>query len=141
MSENGQIALRIKIDKSNRSTSSLAAFIRHLFDNEIVQKIPQFKKMMEKLNPDSLVDDLLKFSLPAITWNHGKLLAVNGKTVMTGGQNFWNAYSCTGDGQGHHNLVDHQAIVVGDAAVSAHRWADYFWRYANHNSVSRVLCH
>ena len=58
-----------------------------------------------------------------ISWNHGKVLAVNGKTMMTGGGNYWDEYTGI-----QHDIIDQQAKVTGEAAISAHRWADYFWR-------------
>jgi hypothetical protein len=62
---------------------------------------------------------------PAITWNHGKILAVNGSTMMTGGINYFSDYT----NASKHNICDHSVKIRGDAAVSAHRWADYFWQY------------
>jgi hypothetical protein len=58
-----------------------------------------------------------------ISWNHGKVLAVNGKTMMTGGGNYWDVYKGI-----EHDIIDQQVKVTGEAAISAHRWADYFWR-------------
>ena len=34
-------------------------------------------------------------------WNHGKILAVNGKTMMTGGGNYWSDYTGT-----QHDIID-----------------------------------
>ena len=54
---------------------------------------------------------------------------------MTGGGNYWREYMTDQRANGKpddridHNIIDHQAKVVGDAAVSAHKWADYFWTY------------
>ena len=87
--------------------------------------------MLSLVKPVKVVNDLIEKPIRAITWNHAKLLAVNGKVVMTGGGNYWTAYSSKDEPDGKildHDIIDHQAIVVGDAAVSAHKWADYFWR-------------
>jgi hypothetical protein len=65
--------------------------------------------------------------LPAISWNHSKIVAVNGKTAMTGGGNCWIYYTATD--KRSNSIVDHQAKIKGGAAVSAHMYADYFWKY------------
>jgi len=95
------------------------------------KKIPELSDVLSLVKPVELVNEMMDHPIRAITWNHAKLLAVNGKVVMTGGGNYWNAYSAKEVSNGNridHDIVDHQAIVVGDAAVSAHQWADYFWR-------------
>ena len=92
---------------------------------------PSLAATVKSINPDKIINYLVKDGLRSISWNHGKVMAVNGKVVMTGGCNYWNAYAVEDlDGQKKldHNIVDHQAKVAGDAAVSAHKWADYFWK-------------
>ncbi len=64
--------------------------------------------------------------LPAISWNHGKLLVVNGRVIMTGGGNYWNQYRAS-----DHDILDHQVKIIGDAAITAHEYTDYFFRYLN----------
>ena len=59
-----------------------------------------------------------------MSWNHGKVLAVDGMTMMTGGMNYWPEYSAA-----QREIIDMQATVMGDAAISAHKYANYFWRY------------
>jgi hypothetical protein len=83
------------------------------------------KEDLNQLVDDVMAKDSLK-AVPAITWNHGKVLAVNGKSLMTGGMNFFGEYTS----QSYHDICDHSVKITGDAAVSAHKWADYFWRYA-----------
>ena len=78
---------------------------------------------LDKLKLDQLINDHLTKDLPNISWNHAKILAVNGKTMMTGGGNYWREYL-----GGEHNIIDHQVKVHGDAAISAHKYCDYFWR-------------
>jgi hypothetical protein len=63
-----------------------------------------------------------------VTWNHGKILAVNGEFLMTGGGNYWDAYRASdlkspgyiGQKSIYHNIIGCQAIVMGEAAISAH---------------------
>jgi hypothetical protein len=39
-----------------------------------------------------IITDLVKTMLPAISWNHAKMLAVHGQTLLTGGGNYWIEY-------------------------------------------------
>ena len=77
---------------------------------------------LNKLDGKTLTDYLTNASLPAISWNHAKIVAINGKTMMTGGGNYWREYIGSA-----HDIIDHQVKVRGDAAISAHKYADYFW--------------
>ena len=92
----------------------------------MTSKVPGLDKAIKPQDVKKLANYLVVTGLRTVSWNHGKLLAVNGKVAMTGGGNFWNEYSTSHTGT-PHDIIDHQAKVVGDAAVSAHKWADYFW--------------
>ena len=83
-------------------------------------------KAIEGLNVKAVTAYLIKAGLPSISWNHAKLVAVNGSTSMTGGGNFWPEYR-----NDSHEIIDMQAKVLGDAAVSAHKYCNYFWDYLN----------
>lgn len=74
----------------------------------------------------SAIKDYLSAGVSSISWNHAKLVAVNGTTAMTGGGNFWGQYA-----NNNHDIIDMQAKVLGDAAVSAHAYCNYFWEYLN----------
>jgi len=84
------------------------------------------EKTFALFNAKNIVDGLLHKGIPAISWNHAKLVAVNGSTMMTGGGNFWGEYKYN-----EHDIVDMQAKIMGDAAVSVHKYCDYFWEYLN----------
>jgi phosphatidylserine/phosphatidylglycerophosphate/cardiolipin synthase-like enzyme len=75
---------------------------------------------------NSMFDTLFNNVTFSASWNHGKILAVGGKTMMTGGINYWSDYISY-----NRKIIDMQAKVIGDAAVSAHGYADYFWKYLN----------
>ena len=40
-----------------------------------------------------MVDSLLSEELRSVSWNYGKILAVNGTHMMTGGANYWGDYA------------------------------------------------
>lgn len=133
--------------KDKSVTMSIANILRRSRDSKVIKLIRDLIQSVKVLSKDlaaqlqnidaeKIVDYLVTDGLRTITWNHGKVLAVNGKVVMTGGGNYWDAYARTdppnaaenAHGRIDHDIVDHQAKVAGDAAVSAHRWADYFWK-------------
>ncbi|KAK3368471.1 hypothetical protein B0H63DRAFT_528836 [Podospora didyma] len=62
---------------------------------------------------------LLKVKNPDLS---AAIVAVNSTTLMTGGGNFWSQYQANA-----HGIVDMQAKVKGDAAISAHPYCDYLW--------------
>ena len=88
------------------------------------------------LNIDELVNKVIVNQARSITWNHGKVLAVNGATLMTGGINYWDLYA----NNGPHDICDTAVKVQGDAAISAHRWADYFWKYETTGRCAESSC-
>jgi hypothetical protein len=59
------------------------------------------------------------------SWNHSKILAVDGACSMVGGMNYWDDYLATGS---NSSLYDVSIKVVGGAAASSQAWADYLWR-------------
>ncbi len=63
-------------------------------------------------------------SVPPLCWNHAKIFAVNGTHLVTGGANYWDDYTT-----GQTETFDMAMSITGDAAVDAHRFADYLWRY------------
>lgn len=69
-----------------------------------------------------VIHDLLSSALPAYSWNHAKLFAVNGRALVTGGANFWNEYAA-----GSTNPHDLAMYVQGDACHTAHRFLDHVW--------------
>lgn len=61
-------------------------------------------------------------SVPSITWNHAKILAVDGRRAMVGGHNMW-----AGPYLGANPVLDVSLKLSGLAAVDAHRFADNLW--------------
>jgi len=116
---------------TRESQDDALKFLRGLKES-VSKALPEFASTLDQFNPEMIGKLLVDHGLRKMTWNHGKVLAVNGKVVMTGGGNYWNAYAAQQELKDQvpidHTIVDHQARVVGDAAVSAHQWADYFWR-------------
>ena len=89
--------------------------------------LPDIKKQhdtaINTLKKEDVIKTLATYVLPSISWNHAKILAVDGKALMTGGANYWTEYA-----DNEHAISDIQCKVRGDAALSAHAYCDYFWR-------------
>ncbi|MFJ8041650.1 phospholipase [Kitasatospora sp. NPDC096147] len=64
-------------------------------------------------------------SRTAFSWNHSKLLVVDGRTVIAGGVNGWkNDYLDT-----THPVTDVDLALTGPAATSAARYLDTLWEW------------
>lgn len=110
----------------DENIKDVKAFLEKIIKTSLETTAGQLlNKFYKKLDVNDLVNKVIVNQAPSITWNHGKVLAVNGTTLMTGGINYWDLYA----NNGPHDICDHAIKVQGDAAVSAHRWADYFWKY------------
>ena len=57
--------------------------------------------------------------LPTISWNHAKIVAVNGARMTTGGNNLWDDY-----GNQKTNIFDSAVKTQGDATIQAHQYLD-----------------
>jgi hypothetical protein len=62
--------------------------------------------------------------ISSVSWNHAKIFALNGTYMVTGGANYWPAYTT-----GQTWLFDLGMSITGDATIDAHRFANYLWRY------------
>ncbi|KAI6356182.1 hypothetical protein MCOR25_007949 [Pyricularia grisea] len=77
---------------------------------------------------NTIITDSVGGPIPPVTWNHAKIVAVNGRALLTGGGNYFDLYA-----SGQDSLIDNDITVLGDAAVTAHNYADYLWGYLNSN--------
>ena len=117
--------LILVISVNDENVKDVKLFLNKIIKNSLdTMAGTALKWFFQELNVDDLVNQIIVNKAPSITWNHGKVLAVNGTTLMTGGINYWDLYA----NNGPHDICDHSVKVQGDAAVSAHRWADYFWK-------------
>jgi hypothetical protein len=117
------------VTSASGSIDSLVQIVRDMVDKIFLglDIVPDIKKQhdatVNMLKKENVIKNLATFVLPSISWNHAKILAVDGKTLMTGGANYWTDYA-----DNEHAISDLQCKVKGDAAISAHSYCDYFWR-------------
>ncbi|KAJ9654562.1 hypothetical protein H2201_008983 [Coniosporium apollinis] len=129
-----------------RSTDDPAIkFVKSM--KETIEKAnPEVAKMLQAFEFDKHVAELVKTGARQISWNHGKIFAVNGRCIYTGGTNFWTEYSTSQFAKDKdktpidHNIVDHGIKIVGDAAVAGHKWSDYFWQYLDNPAQTDDNC-
>lgn len=62
-------------------------------------------------------------TLAEISWNHSKIVAVDGKVFITGGENLW-----TKDYMGATPVHDMNVLIYGSAAYYGHQWANELWK-------------
>jgi phosphatidylserine/phosphatidylglycerophosphate/cardiolipin synthase-like enzyme len=60
----------------------------------------------------------------ATSWNHSKMVAIDGKTALVGGHNMWSQQYLSLD-----PVNDTSMVVHGTAAADAHRFANQLWNY------------
>jgi phosphatidylserine/phosphatidylglycerophosphate/cardiolipin synthase-like enzyme len=63
-------------------------------------------------------------SCESFSWNHAKIVAVDGKTAVVGGHNMYTQDYLLGA-----PIHDLSMVVHGSAATDAHRYADRLWEY------------
>jgi len=63
---------------------------------------------------------------PFQSWNHAKIVAVDGRSVITGGHNLWSGNYL----QTHDPVHDLSVHLRGPVAADAHRFVDVEWAYA-----------
>ncbi len=59
------------------------------------------------------------------SWNHSKIVAVDGRLLLTGGHNLFKAYL-----DFHNPVHDISLEFPGDIALIAHLFCDYLWNFA-----------
>lgn len=85
-------------------------------------------RLKSDIGPDA---DNIKISVAGVetswlySWNHSKIIAVDGRSSIVGGHNMWEAAY----GQVANPISDLTMRVVGPAAVSAHDFADLLWGF------------
>jgi len=60
-----------------------------------------------------------------VSWNHGKIIAVDGNQLFTGGTNYYSQHYLWED-----PVFDVDLQVQGSAAVTAHKWANHLHKMA-----------
>ena len=60
------------------------------------------------------------------SWNHSKIIAVDGRSSIVGGHNMWEAAY----GEVDNPISDLTMRLEGEAAVSAHQFADLLWAFS-----------
>jgi len=60
---------------------------------------------------------------PHLTWNHAKIVAIDGKEMLIGGQNFWQS-----DYLRDNPVHDVSLRLKGSATALGHRFADVVWQ-------------
>lgn len=105
--------------------------VRMLYGGEDSTK-PTLSKPVTYLNIwiDALKEKKADFALPLAcawlshlgSWNHAKIIAVDGTDAIVGGQNFWERVYLQPD-----PVFDASIYVTGPAAAAATRFADTLW--------------
>jgi len=106
------------------SLTGLLEALRSLVDRALpAASRPEAESLLAALPDGTMLAQLL----PPTSWNHAKIFALNGSQLVIGGANYWAEYS-----QSQVFLFDLSMRIGGQAAVGAHEFANYLWRYLSH---------
>jgi F-box associated region/PLD-like domain len=67
----------------------------------------------------------------ATSWNHSKIVAIDGTELFSGGHNLWHQYFIA-----NNPLFDVSLKLAGDPALSAHRFADKLWEHQRNSFLT-----
>jgi hypothetical protein len=126
-------ALREICDNQNMETSLMSGHnritVRMMFGNVVGMPV-NCNKLIQELTKDLPADAHRKLKLwvgswrKDVSWNHAKLIAVDGKYLWTGGHNFWDAHYLRSK-----PVNDLSLEMEGGVAKDAHRFANSQWGY------------
>jgi phosphatidylserine/phosphatidylglycerophosphate/cardiolipin synthase-like enzyme len=127
--EQFQKALK-NLAESNKAASASGAdpiVIRFMFGNIIGVPI-NCERVLKKLTKGLPEDANLRIWVGAwryaATWNHAKLIAVDGKHLQTGGHNVWSDIYLK-----DKPVHDVSIQLVGNVAIDGHNFADVQWKF------------
>jgi len=111
------------------SVMSKKRIIRIMFGNIVGQPV-NCTRVINEMTEDLPADAGEKISLwvgswrKGVSWNHAKIIAVDGKHLWTGGHNFWDRHYL------RTNPVNDLSILMdGNVARDGHRFANAQWGY------------
>jgi len=116
-------------DICTREVSLGRVTIRMMFGNVVGMPV-NCNKLIEELTKDLPRDASSKLKLwvgswrKGVSWNHAKIIAVDGKHLWTGGHNFWDAHYLK-----KNPTNDLSLEMQGGVARDAHRFANAQWGY------------
>lgn len=61
-----------------------------------------------------------------VSWNHSKIIAVDGKRLIAGGHNMWDKHYCS-----YNPCRDFTAEYEGPVAIDGHVFPNFIWQYVN----------
>ena len=92
---------------------------------EVADEVHEFLAGIDRDTLDGwIVRHLNSLGIFTGNWNHAKMFAANGRSLVQGGANYWGEYAT-----GFPWLFDTSIVMTGDAVGDAHRFADYMWHY------------
>ncbi len=104
------------------------------YDNDVFVLIGEIEEKLQSWIMKFIKEVALKNSG---SWNHSKIFAMNGYSLVTGGINYWNLYESreittpvnTPPPSSPPTVTDLDIHIDGGAAVDAHNFLNYFWFY------------
>lgn len=110
--------------------------IRMMFGNIPAMPV-NCNKVMKKLTEDLPEDVNINLWVGAwrkgVSWNHAKIIAVDGKTLWTGGHNLWDAHYLK-----NNPVHDLSLEMEGKVTICGHRFANEQWEFIEKSQSTLV---
>lgn len=122
-----QDAFRVVAENANQRGKHVT--IRCLFGNIVGQPVDTRalrKKFLERVPKKSNIRMWVGAWRKGVSWNHSKIIAVDGQYLFTGGHNLWDPHYLQNDPT--HDL---SMELQGDVAIDGHMFANRMWHYIN----------
>jgi hypothetical protein len=91
-------------------------------------QLKSFTRDVPSSSPIRVAVGAFRSSDTSFSWNHSKMIAIDGKTALVGGHNMWTQQYLNLD-----PVNDVSMLVHGSAAADAHRFANELWNYTCNN--------
>lgn len=119
----------------NAERTSKPIIIRMMFGNVVGRPI-NCDRLRNKLTEDLPLNNNIQLWVGAwrygASWNHAKIIAVDGKYLICGGHNMWTKIYLRND-----PVHDLSIEMEGPATVDAHLFANTQWRFIEKKQVSK----
>ncbi|KAG7370651.1 C2 domain containing protein [Nitzschia inconspicua] len=111
----------------NAESKDEPVIIRMMFGNIVGMPVncnAVSRELVKKLSPDANIRLWVGAWRRGVSWNHAKIIAVDGKHLHVGGHNQWDGHYLTFD-----PVHDLSLEMEGDVAYDGHLFANYQWEY------------
>eukprot|EP00929_Paragymnodinium_shiwhaense_P032686 TRINITY_DN18088_c0_g1_i5.p1 TRINITY_DN18088_c0_g1~~TRINITY_DN18088_c0_g1_i5.p1 ORF type:complete len:734 (+),score=131.67 TRINITY_DN18088_c0_g1_i5:104-2305(+) len=131
----GEFEQQIKAGLEALATSGKEVLCRFLFGHIIGMHVDcddVLERLTKDIPPNSKITVWIGAYRKGVSWNHSKIMAIDGKHLWQGGHNFWSDHYLK-----WNPVHDVSMVAEGPITMDAHRFADELWQVVARKYVSR----